>query len=167
MLFFAVIAFKRLNEVFAQFALHMCGCHFKKNDERNPPRVIFIQEGTTYWLLNARPKKNCSRFPTGIAAACQRCWKNVQYHQHYSYSWESLKWAICFAIFGSKMTHCACSSLAKVWDDDPAVPPLRKSPQKINTVSCHPYCQEVLRFFSYQQLWKSLQICTYMHIQEI
>ena len=36
--------------------------------------------------LNARPKKNCSRFPTGIAAACQRCWKNVQYHQHYSYS---------------------------------------------------------------------------------
>ena len=45
MLFFAVIAFKRLNEVFAQFALHMCGCHFKKNDERSPLWGIFIQEG--------------------------------------------------------------------------------------------------------------------------
>ena len=30
MLFFAVIAFKRLNEVFAQFALHICGCQTLK-----------------------------------------------------------------------------------------------------------------------------------------
>ena len=36
MLFFAVIAFKRLNEVFAQFALHnMWVSDFKKNDERS------------------------------------------------------------------------------------------------------------------------------------
>ena len=46
--------------------------------------------------------------------------------------------------------------------------------QKINTVSCHPYCQEVLRFFSltcsssssFESLYKSVHIHI-MHIQEI
>ena len=112
-------------------------------------------------------KKNCSRFPTGIGAACQRWCRNLQYHQHYSYSWESLKWAICFAIFWFKngpTVHAA--PLQKCGTTTPrshhCVSLLKKSIRCLAILTVKRFCG----FFSnmqQQQLWKSLQICTHTY----
>ena len=120
-------------------------------------------------------KKFRSRFTTEIGAACQKVLQKFAISSTIFLQLREPEMGNMFCNFlVQKWPHCACSSLAKVWDDDPAVPPLRKSPQKINTVSCHPYCQEVLRFFSltcssssssFESLYKSVHI--HMHIQEI